>query len=484
MALPTILQSRDIQNDRQTIDNLRSQTEILQRISNAMFKNNQGQEYLRKDIANLKKQFMEGTDEFRQLKKYFQESKEQMIKVDKAKPSRESGPGIFKSAIGKLLGIKQEPAALSEVQTRLLEETKFIKNLDMLSLEKLNMIGESFTEDGKAKDRALLAKEIAKEMDGGGGGGFFGTIGKAIIGALGAVATTIVTQLGSVFKASILSLASILRELIDAVKMIGVARAIAGTGVPTPDIDKSDRTKPTTRPGKSPEVDKPKSNLKLPSWLGKFAGLLGIGATIAGLEELITNPATRYNEPNDNEMPSVESPYEKPVPGKILPEVPTDLAKPQPDDGSYAEAEKQRFLRQQDEALKAEKARAEKSEESTIMDKFKQMIDSDMSSLGMAGISGQGITDFLNKLGELQLGENKVNLLPGLGTASAKVLDDMSKTLGDLKDAAVTGGTAVVNQVTNTQVNNGSGTTIFSGATPIDDHPAVMKYLQSFGGLR
>lgn len=483
MALPTILQSRDIQNDRQTIDNLRSQTEILQRISNAMFKNNQGQEYLRKDIANLKKQFMEGTDEFRQLKKYFQESKEQMIKVDKAKPSRESGPGIFKSAIGKLLGIKQEPAALSEVQTRLLEETKFIKNLDMLSLEKLNMIGESFTEDGKAKDRALLAKEIAKEMDGGGGGGFFGTIGKAIIGALGAVATTIVTQLGSIFRTSILSLASILRELIDAVKMIGVARAL-NPNMPTPDVDKSDRTKPA--PGQPPDVDKgkPKARFSVPTWLKNLGVATGIGATIAGLGELITSPSTRYDEPTEGTTPEdTQTPPAKP--GQKEYEIPnTPAPVPKPDDGSYAEAEKQRFLRQQDEALKAEKARAEKSEESTIMDKFKQMIDSDMSSLGMAGISGQGITDFLNKLGELQLGENKVNLLPGLGTASAKVLDDMSKTLGDLKDAAVTGGTAVVNQVTNTQVNNGSGTTIFSGATPIDDHPAVMKYLQSFGGLR
>lgn len=154
----------------------------------------------------------------------------------------------------------------------------------------------------------------------------------------------------------------------------------------------------------------------------------------------------------------------------------------------------------EEENLKKERERLEKEEKGLdlqedynsvlqgsidSLDKFTDMV----SGLGKAALKQSlgGLVDFLNRVGEISIQGQKLNLLPSLGTGSAKAITDATKLGEELVDyveektkSVLGGGTNVVSTVNN-NVNNGGGNT---SLPPVQVDKSKMEAFNRLYGLK
>jgi hypothetical protein len=242
MALPSLIERNNLQNEKQTLTLLEDQNNSLKKIAQSLTNSEKEYSSLRKDMVELKKEFILGMNSFSEIKKYFEDMRSEKLN---AKPiqTKEDNKSFFTMAISKLLGKKEnlDEAAFTDLQRKILEETTIIKNLSLNTDENISIIRKSYEPAERAKERQLLAEAISEAIGGGSGSkGFMGII-TALGISLAALGTYLVKgiaeQVGNI-------VSTVLRAL-------GISKAISaiptgGPGAPDTDKDKGKgKSKPT-----------------------------------------------------------------------------------------------------------------------------------------------------------------------------------------------------------------------------------------------
>lgn len=221
-ALDRVMPGMD---NKQVAAKMEEQSSSLKSITKILVKNN---DELRKDVTDLKKEFILGTSEFSRMRQYFE-------RMDNAKPAEKvkeregnstTSGGILQKLLSSLTrrGSPNEP---KEIELKTLEEIRILKTISLKTSQDMEFIKTNFEERTKKKDRELLANAIASAMD-------IDTDNKkgflaGILGAIAGAGTLIVSNLGKIFSLGFSGITSLIRGLPDTLKLISkVFSPIAG----------------------------------------------------------------------------------------------------------------------------------------------------------------------------------------------------------------------------------------------------------------
>jgi hypothetical protein len=502
MALPTLLQQTAITNEKEALNLLREQKDIMKKLSDSIISNQREYGSLKKDMVDLKKEFVLGMSGISEISKYFAEMKSDKVKERRMESKGNTSTNIFSSLIAKLVGKKDSVANKDfiELQTRLLEETKILKSLALDNMENIRFIKKSYEDKEKAKERKLLAEAIAEAIGSDNKGGFLkGIVGPLLAGfgiALATAASAIGSLVSGAITAGLATISSLLAKNaltpdIDINRRGGPVAAPVPTG-PGADVD-ADKTKGKDKP-KTTTKQKISAGAGLLGRIGAIALPAGILAMLMSAEE--TQYGTGENEnastpeevggnPSAIGLPQAMAKVEAEKKAKALEDERNKKLAAMPDE---SDAETRRLMRQSEQVEQAASASMdsviEKTEEtkgktediySMMTAKMKDFI----SSLGVdtEGL-GKSAVDMLNNLGTIDFGEGKqINLLPDLGSRAAGIIEELQGSLASAKDVVAGGGSTQYNSVQNTSIG-GSTMTVPADSSTIDTDPGILRYLK------
>jgi len=500
MALPTLLQQTAITNEKEALNLLREQKDIMKKLSDSIISNQREYGSLKKDMVDLKKEFVLGMSGISEISKYFAEMKSDKIKERRMETKENTNTNIFSSLIAKLVGKKDSVSNKDfiELQTRLLEETRILKSIALDNMENIRFIKKSYEDKERAKERKLLAEAIAEAISSDNKGGFLKGIVGPLLAGFGIALATAASAIGSLVGGAITA----------ALSTIG---ALLAKNALTPDIDIDRRRGPVAAPvpggpgadvDKSKGKDKPKTTTKQKISAG--AGLLGkIGAVAlpAGiLAMLLSAEETQYGTgENENASTPEEvggNPSAMGLPQAMAKVEAEKKAKASEDERNKklavmpdeSDAETRRLMRQSEQVEQAasasmdaviEKAEETKGKTEDIYSMMTTKMKDFISSLGVdtEGL-GRSAMDMLNNLGTIDFGEGKqINLLPDLGSRAAGIIEELQGSLASAKDVVAGGGSTQLNTVNNTSIG-GSTMTVPADSSTIDTDPGILRYLK------
>lgn len=512
MALPNLLEKNQLQTEKESLSLLKDQRDLLSKLNTNIVNSQKEYGSLRKDMVDLRKEFMVGINTFSEIKKYFQDMRTLNLKEKQIETKEKRGANFFTAAIARLIG-KNTNGAMGNLQEKMLEETETIRSLAYNTNENIKFIKKSYEPNAVAKQRVLLAREIAAEIGEGGDSGR-GLIGGIVAGlgvALAALGTYVVSGLGNFLTQGFSTLKNLFSDL-DLPRLKGVPA--------TPSADKSvgggygpgyaqvDRTNPNSSPwwvagskwlrratgvgllaetsplGDS-SMDEYNRQLRLRYQMDPMSlnrDLESIGTRAQFKAKFGDDPAAiaEANAAQDPEafMAGVISDLDKIYQeDSELKELSIELGKiaidAQKDYLRQIGMVNHEMLQQEEEKkeLNAEEIQVKKEEVevkqeevdlySVMKEKLKDFTK-DVDSLGM----GDKIKGFLNTLGEVSFatpdGLVKHNLLPNFGNNVADSIELMGKELKELQE----GGMGTINSIVSNATNVAGGTTtIFPDAS-------------------
>lgn len=504
MALPTLLQQTAITNEKEALSLLREQKDIMKKLSDSIISNQREYGSLKKDMVDLKKEFVLGMKGISEISKYFSEMKSDKIKERRMDTKENTNTNVFSALISKLVGKKDSIASkdFTELQVKLVEETRILKSIALDNMENIRFIKKSYEDKARAKERKLLAEAIADAIGSDNKGGFLkGIVGPLLAGfgiALATLGSALVSGIGGAITSALATIGTLLAKNaltpdIDINRRPGTVAAPVPTTGPDVDADRKDgKTKP-----------KPKPTLRETIRTG--AGLLGkIGAVALPasiLAMLMTAEETQYgtgeNEnastpedvggnPSEMGLPQAMAKVEAEKKAKALEEERLKKLSAMPDE---SDAETRRLQRQSAQVEQAATASMD-----TVIEKAEQTKDATQDIFGMMSAKmkdfistlggdtdslGKSAVDILNNLGTIDFGEGKeVNLLPNLGSKAAEMIGGLQDSISDAKDMVLGGGGSTqLNTVNNTSIG-GSTMTVPADSSALDPDPAILRYLK------
>jgi hypothetical protein len=512
-ALDRVIPGMD---NKRVASKMEEQSASLKSITKILVKNNDD---LRKDVTDLRKEFILGTSEFSRMRQYFE-------KTDNAKPAekvkerenRDDSPGILKRLINSLTR-KGSPNEPREIELKTLEELRLLKTLTDKSARDIEFIRESFTESSKKKDRELLAQAIASklDMDGGrGGGGFMGGIAAAL-GILGATLTTFGTSIAKLLS-DIPSL--ILRGIstIPSLIMAGLAglTTLLSKGIKIGfDLAKGAAT--AVAPALKTAAMTTANIIRAAAAFlisGPGLAVLGVGGVAALLGYLLTSEKTQYGDTktgsssadegfSDPTAPADSSNLVPPPPSAVPLPPSTVPPKPSPagsgDTGEIPGVTVQPNAQPELSPIDSDPTKdilgktVDAVKEQTQLLREKLMGSSglfefdDMLKDGMNSPLGKFALDKIKGLGELQFDDGKMNLFSGLPSVINQLYDKGMKESQELQDAiAETFKENPPMSVSNSTVVTGGSSQqmVLSDANPNPQSPSFISYLKNKGSLR
>lgn len=505
MALPSLLEKNQLQTEKESLNLLKDQRDLLSKLNTNIANSQKEYGSLRKDMVDLRREFMVGISTFSEIKKYFQDMKTLNLKEKQIETKEKRGSNFFTAAIAKLVG-KGSNSALGNLQEKMLEETETIRSLAYNTNENIKFIKKSYEPNAVAKQRALLAREIAEEIGEGGDSGR-GLIGGIVAGlgvALAALGTFVVSGLGNFLTQGFSTLKNLFSEL-DLPRLKGAPGAPStdksvGGGY-GPDYAQVDRTNPNS----SPWWVAGSKWLRRATGVGLLAETSPLGDS--SMEEYNRQLRLKYqmdptslNRDLENigtqaqfkakfgdDPDAVAAANASQDPEAYMADVISELDRVYQQDselkelsielGKIAIDAQKDYLRQigiinhdllqqeeEKKELNAEEIEAKKEEVEVkqqevdlyaVMKEKLKDFTKDVDSLG----AGDKIKQFLNTIGEVSFatpdGLIKHNLIPNLGTNLAEGIDKMGKELMDLKD----GGVGAINSIVTNATNVAGGTT-------------------------
>ena len=513
-ALDRVIPGMD---NKRVASTMEEQSASLKSITKILVKNNDD---LRKDVTDLRKEFILGTSEFSRMRQYFE-------KTDNAKPAekvkerenRDESPGILKRLINSLTR-KGSPNEPREIELKTLEELRLLKTLTDKSARDIEFIRESFTESSKKKDRELLAQAIASklDMDGGrGGGGFMGGIAAAL-GILGATLTTFGTSIAKLLS-GIPSL--ILRGISTIPSLI-----VSGLKGLTTLLSKGIKIGFDLAKGAATAVAPALKTVAMTTGniiraaaafliSGPGLAVLGVGGVAALLGYLLTSEKTQYGDSKTGSMTAdemggmvdptapVDSSNLVPPPSAVPPAPSTVPPKPSPagsgDTGEIPgvtvqpNAQPELSPGNSDSTKDILETTVNAVKEQTQLLREKLMGSSglfefdDMLKDGMNSPLGKFALDKIKGLGELEFDDGKVNVFSGLPSVISQLYDKGMQESQELRDAIeeTIKGNPPVNVSSSTVVTGGTNQQIaFSDATPMSQSDSFRSWLRNNGVLR
>lgn len=501
-ALDRVIPGMD---NKQVASKMEEQSASLKSITKILVKNN---EDLRKDVTDLKREFILGTAEFSRMRQYFE-------RIDNAKPAekvkeretRENSPGILQRLISSLTR-RVSPNEPREIELKTLEELRLLKSLTDKSARDLEFIRESFTESSKKKDRELLAQAIASKLD----------IESNSRGMLGSLATSLAvlgSSLIAAFRLGFSGIKTVLAGLPEMIRLvtgvfskipsllagltsllsglkailgglaIGLGRVLsiipgpltkaaslalsgAGTSLLLGEVPANAEE---TVPKKEPEiVSQPRDKSKE----GFFEGLW------KDTEEWIAKGKKEdaEREAKNNQQRAQLKP--------VVPQTdPGDMGSLQANQQlNINQDRKEDILETTIDAVKDQtQLLKEKLMSSSGLfefdDMFKNMTESPLAKYALDKIKG---------LGELEFEDGKLNVFSGLPSVISQLYDKGMKESQELRDVieeTINQGNPPVNVSSSTVVTGGTSQQMILGdASPIPQSPSFISYLQNKGSLR
>jgi hypothetical protein len=496
---------------------LKEQTKVIHKLSDAILEDRKDYRQLRKDIQENQRKFFEGNDKsFSSIKKYFEKQKENSpgfsskykMGADKDKDDK----GFFKSALSKLFGP-------SKYQMNLLDQTTALRDISELTRIDINFIKKQYEEPARARERELLAQAIADKInannDNGGflssllstlkdafkiGFGFlevaFGrfllsTLPSLLTAAAGAIATALSSLWGK--------LTTLLTETFDKIKNSfkspatepakppPVAETARGTPIPSttnPQLPNGEAPKQLPGPTGAPSDIDERMNTRRQARVGpiedvvpKGEGVLGGMGGVAGMLSKflrglsILGAAILVFEglfgTSDEELETLRK-----ADAKRKMDSQTNLA--------AAEAAKTNPMPEFDKGKGDDWEETIAEKISNSFDNIMQMIEDDLGAKFM-----KANRDYFDQIGEISINGEKVNLLPNLGTAAGKTLDDAMNTGKALYEAAEAVGNGTGNyvaSVTNNMIPDGkNGPLAMPMAPAVNTNSTVQQML--YGGV-
>jgi hypothetical protein len=502
MALPSLLEKNQLQSEKESLNILKDQKELLTKLNSNIVNSQKEYGSLRKDMNDLRREFMVGIDTFSEIRKYFQDMKTVNLKEKQIETKERKGTNFFTAAIAKLIGRRGDSVG-GGVQEKLLQETEIIRSLAHNTNDNIKFIKKSYEPGIVAKQRALLAREIAEEMgEGKGGGGLVSGLVAGLGVALAALGTFVVAGFGKFLTEGFSKLSSLFSKF-DIPMKLGTSR---GSRANLPDYLQTDKDRQQQKQGGSP------------SWWAtgsKFLkGLTGIGLATttsdlgdSSLEEYKRRKRLEYQQNpislnQDLERIGTEAQFMAKTeddpsvvaeanasqnPEAYMANYISDLNRLYQKDselkelsielGNIAIDAQKEYLRQMGivdhDLLQQEEEKKElnaeeievKKEEVNLYDVMKEKLKDftkDVGSLGM----GDKVKEFLNTLGQVSFatpdGLVKHNLLPNFGNNVADSIELMGKELKELQE----GGMGTINSIVSNATNVAGGTTtIFPDAS-------------------
>lgn len=502
MPLPTMLQQSAITNEREALGILREQRDIMKKLSDSIVSNQRDSGSLKKDMVDLKKEFVLGMKSISEIPKYFAEMKSDRLKERRVDTKENTNTNIFSALISKLVGKRDSVANKDfvEIQTRLLEETRIIKALALDNMDNIRFIKKSYEDKERAKERKLLAEAIADAIGSDNKGGFLkGIVGPLLAGfgvALATLGSALISGIGTAISAALTTIGAMMaKNALTPDIDIDRRRGSTTVGAPVPggpDLDADKKTKP-----------KPTFRERVNAGAG-FLGRIALPAlAIGGLASLLSAEETQYGTgANENATTPEEvggNPAEMGLPQamakveaeKKLKAAEEERLKKLSAMSDQTDAETMRLQRQADTAKEMEKIteasmagvkeKAEQTKDATqdIFGMMSAKMKDFISTLGGdTDMIGKSAVDILNNIGNIDFGEGKqVNLLPGLGSKAADMIENLQDSLSSAKDVVAGGGSTQLNTVNNTTFG-GSTMTLPADSSSIDTDPGILRYLK------
>lgn len=499
-ALDRVIPGMD---NKRVASTMEEQSASLKSITKILVKNNDD---LRKDVTDLRKEFILGTSEFSRMRQYFE-------KTDNAKPAEKvkerdgngGSSGIFQKLLSSLTR-RVSPNEPKEIELKTLDEIRILNTLTLKTSQDIEFIKSNYDEKTKAKDRNLLAAAIASAMD-------IETDNKKgfLSGILGAI-----TGVGALIGGSLVKLlfenkgiAGLLRGIPEVLKLIlKVFSPISGLMAGLLSLLSSLKLVFAAIGA---------ALMKIPLPITRALGAAMIGATIlegaqAGEEtssetnqSLLPRPqrdrknegffeglwkdtedwiAKGKREDREREIEARKKELEaNPTPQADPAEVPNVTA------FSGAKPEIKETAEETIDTINTSLG--------SVKDKFDQLKESlmresglfefdDMLKDGMNSPLGKFALDKIKGLGELQFDDGKANIFSGLPSVLNQLYDKGMKETQGLQDAIAE--TFKENpQMTvhnSTAIGGSSQQTIVSDANPNPQSPSFISYLKNKGSLR
>lgn len=514
-ALDRVIPGMD---NKRVASTMEEQSASLKSITKILVKNNDD---LRKDVTDLRKEFILGTSEFSRMRQYFE-------KTDNAKPAekvkerenRDESPGILKRLINSLTR-KGSPNEPREIELKTLEELRLLKTLTDKSARDIEFIRESFTESSKKKDRELLAQAIASklDMDGGRGGG--GLVKAGFAAALGILGTTL-TTFGTSIAKLLSGIPSLILRGISTIPSLIVSGLKGLTTLLSKGIkigfDLAKGAAAAALPALKTVAMTAGNIIRAAAAFlisGPGLAVLGVGGVAALLGYLLTSEKTQSGDSKTGSMTAdelggmvdptapVDSSNLVPSPPSAVPPPPSAVPpKPSPagsgDTGEIPgvtvqpNAQPELSPGNSDSTKDILETTVNAVKEQTQLLREKLMGSSglfefdDMLKDGMNSPLGKFALDKIKGLGELQFDDGKANIFSGLPSVLNQLYDKGMKETQGLQDAiAETFKENPQMTVNNSTAIGGSNQqTIVSDANPNPQSPSFISYLKNKGSLR
>ena len=527
---------------------LKAQTKVLEKLTDAISKQQKEYGNLRKDIQDSQKKLFEGNGKgFSEIRKYFQKQQTPGFSSRSKIGDKDSEQkGFFKNAMNKLFG-------QSKYQQKMMDDTTAIRDISELTRADISFIKRQYEDPARAKERELLAQAIADKIniagsDSEGGGGFLSKLGLGLASILAAAFSAGIAlfsgALKTLFKvlldkivlgiglaiekivqgiaASITRIFGLLGDLWEKIKSWRSSPATTTPASASPGITPSATPVPAGQPmGGNPALAGPEtpriagpggtaapSSIPKPEQLfqnkqglyvtaSELAATEGMAARLSStlgtifkglvlLQALITPLVT-----SEEEIKIVKAAVAKRA---------AETAR-----RTFAATDERRFdmmskdkaasglVQQDDEQWKGWDT-GEKSVMDVIKDKMLDILTKveDYVEEEIGNKFATASKNWLDQVGELDINGEKINLLPNLGTATASVLNSIAQESIDLllksKEFAEPAGNYITNQVNN--VVNGGGAQsqiVLPSAPSVNTRPEIQQMLMGgvvIGGRR
>lgn len=499
-ALDRVIPGAD---SKQVASKMEEQSSALKNITKVLIKNN---EDLKKDVGDLKKEFILGTSEFSRMRQYFE-------RMDNAKPAEKvkerenqsNSPGILQRLISSLTR-RVSPNEPREIELKNLEELRIIKSLTTKTANDIEFIRGSFSESEKKKDRELLAIAIAQKLD-------IESNSQSMLGTLATSLAVLGGSLISAFKLGFSGIKTVLSGLPEMIKLVtSVFSKIPGLLV-----------------GLTSLLSGLKAILGglaiglaqvlriIPNPAAKAAGLAlgGVGASL-----LLGEGASAEETVPKKEPEVVPQPRDKSKEGffeGLWKDTEDWIAKGKKEDAEREARDNQQRAQlkpavpqtdpgdmgslQANQQLSLNQDRKDDILETTIdavKDQTQILKDRIMSQSGMFDADdifknitesplGKFALDKIKGLGELEFDDGKMNVFSGLPSVISQLYDKGMKETQEFRDAIeeTIKGNPPVNVSSSTVVTGGTNQQIaFSDATPMSQSDSFRNWLSNNGVLR
>jgi len=527
---------------------LKAQTKVLEKLTDAISKQQKEYGNLRKDIQDSQKKLFEGNGKgFSEIRKYFQKQQTPGFSSRSKIGDKDSEQkGFFKNAMNKLFGP-------SKYQQKMMDDTSAIRDISELTRVDISFIKKQYEDPARAKERELLAQAIADKIniagsDSEGGGGFLSKLGIGLASILAAAFSAGITLFGGALKtlfkelldkivlgiglaiekvvqgiaAAITRIFGLLGDLWEKIKSWRSSPATTTPASASPSTTPSSAAVPVGQPMSgnpalaSPETPRiagpggtaapssiPKPEQLFQNKQGVYVtaaelsvaeGMMGkIGAFLRGLNTALLPlyMASQLFGTSEEEMKILKAADAKRA---------AETARQ-----TFAATDERRFdMMSKDKAVSGlvqkddEQWRGWDTGEKSIMDVIKdKMLDiltkvEDYVEEEIGNKFATASKNWLDQVGELDINGEKINLLPNLGTATASVLNSIAQESKDLllksKEFAEPAGNYITNQVNN--VVNGGGAQsqiVLPSAPSVNTRPEIQQMLMGgvvIGGRR